>query len=56
IKFYGDFFVQKDIAEFENFFKGYPHRRDAVEMLLQNVRVGDYLINVSAEDILNLLF
>ena len=56
IKFYGDFFVQKDIAEFENFFKGYPHRRDAVEMLLQNVRVGDYLINVSEEDILNLLF
>ncbi len=56
IKFFGDFFAQKEIDEFEAFFYGVPHKKDEIENLLKNVEVGEYMLNVTAEDILNLLF
>ena len=56
ISFWGDFFAQKDIGELENLLKGAPHRREDIVALLQNVEVGEYMLNVTSDDILNLLF
>ena len=56
VKFYGDFFTQRELSEFENLFVGCRHSREAVEALLDKVDTQDYIVNVTNNDILDLFF
>lgn len=56
VKFYGDFFAQRELSEFENLFVGCRHSREAVEALLDKVDTQDYIVNVTNNDILDLFF
>ena len=56
VKIYGDFFSQKELADFERLFIGQKYERECIGRILQSVEVGDYFRNVTAEEILVLFF
>lgn len=56
IKLYGDFFGVRDISELEESLKGVNHSRQDVLNVLDGVKLSDYLLNISAEELLNLFF
>lgn len=55
-KINGDFFAQKDLAEFEGKFIHQNYKEDVAERILASVCIEDYIYNVSNEDVLNLMF
>ncbi len=56
IKFYGDFFGQRDISELVEGLKGLNYQRDALLAALESLRVGDYFTNFTAEELVDLLY
>ncbi len=56
ICFHGDFFGQRDVSELESALQGTLYEPYAIQRLLEGVRVGDYFVNFSAEELLDLLY
>lgn len=54
--FYGDFFGQRDVIELANTLRGTLYEPSALQKVLDGVRVGDYFVNLSAEELLDLLY
>jgi len=55
IRLYGDFFGVKDISLLEDALKGIRHREEDIEGVLDNVGLGEFIVNVSKRDLLDLL-
>ena len=56
IRFFGDFFGQKNIRELEQYFIGQPFLYDSVKASLAGVVVPEYITHFSNESLLTLLF
>lgn len=56
IKFYGDFFAQKDPADFEGLFLNQKYEPENIRQILQSVEINDYFRNVTEEEMLALFF
>lgn len=56
LKFHGDFFSKKDIDIFERFFYNCKHNTESVNEVMNNHKPCDYFINITNEDIINVLF
>ncbi len=56
IKIYGDFFSKKPVTELASHFCGLHHERKALEKVLAEVCVSDYIAGMTAEDFLTILF
>src|SRR5690606_5961119 len=54
--FYGDFFGQCDVSELEATIQGTLYEPSALQQILEGVKVGDYFVNFSAEELLDLLY
>lgn len=54
IHFYGDFFANKDIKEFENKLRGQELSEDIVD-IIKNVGGDEYILGVQSEDIVSLI-
>ena len=55
VKIYGDFFSRKEIGELEQKLQGISYRQDAVAAALHNVPVGDYICNMTEEELVELI-
>ena len=55
IRIYGDFFGTKDISLLENELTGKSHNEDALNKVLQNLDLHDYMVNIRNEDLMALL-
>lgn len=55
-KLYGDFFNGKDIAILENALVGLNYSLEVLEEALKSINVGEYLRNITNENMLELLF
>lgn len=56
IKFYGDFFAHKDIAELEKALCGVPHNEESVRKVFSELKVGDYFLNISEDEVISGMF
>lgn len=56
IKFSGDFFNKADVAEFEQMLTGMPHDHVQISHFLKNVKIDDYFVKATPEDLLTVLF
>ena len=56
IRFFGDFFGQRDVSELEAALQGTLYEPSAMKTALGEVAVGDYIVNFSREELLNLLY
>lgn len=56
IRFFGDFFGQRDVSELEAALQGTLYEPSAMKAALGEVAVGDYFVNFSREELLNLLY
>ena len=56
IKFYGDFFSQKDPAEFESHFLQQKYDTESIRKILETVGISDYFRNVTVEEMMALFF
>jgi lipoate-protein ligase A len=56
IKFYGDFFAQKDPAGFEGLFLQQKYEPENIRRILESVEINDYFRNVTEEEMLALFF
>ena len=56
IKFYGDFFAQKELADFEQIFLHQKYESENIRRLLQSVEINDYFRNVTVGEMLELFF
>lgn len=56
VKFYGDFFGKRDVAEVERLLKGVRHSEEAIREALMSVNTADYFANISVDELLSLFF
>lgn len=56
VKFYGDFFGQHDISILENLLEGVEYRPEAIRERLRDVHVGNYFVNFTLDELINLLY
>ena len=56
IKFYGDFFAQKDPSDFEGLFLNQKYEPENIRHILQSVEINDYFRNVTVEEMMELFF
>lgn len=56
VKFYGDFFGQRDVAELENRLAGCRYSAEALSDCLEDVNINDYFINYSLSELVCLLY
>lgn len=56
LKFFGDFFGQRDVAELVSALKGVSYQPEAILVALESLRIGDYFINYSAQELVSLLY
>ena len=56
VRFYGDFFNIEDIAGLERFLVGVPHNETSIRKNLEQVNISDYLINVTIDEVVKVLF
>lgn len=56
VKFYGDFFGKRDVAEVERLLKGVRHSEEAIREALMGVNTADYFANISVDELLSLFF
>ncbi len=54
--FHGDFFGQRDVSELESALQGSLYEPAAIQKVLSGVKVGDYFVNFSIEELLDLLY
>lgn len=55
-KIFGDFFALRDISDLENVLLNKPHEKEQIRSILQEFKVENYLLNITAEDLLNVIF
>lgn len=55
IKIYGDYFGKKDISEIENALCGTAYKPDTVKARLQQFNIEDYMCNVKADELCELI-
>lgn len=56
IKIFGDFFSKADIAEFERLFIGVSYREKEIRDVLKSVTLGEYLCNVTEDELIQIFF
>lgn len=56
VKFYGDFFGQRDVAELEEKLIGCCYEPEALRVCLADVETGHYFVNLSLDDLIGLLY
>ncbi|MDD3521192.1 MAG: lipoate--protein ligase [Actinomycetota bacterium] len=56
IKFYGDFFGKRDIAELEKKITGIKHDKKHIEDVLKNTDLDSYFAGITSDELLGLLF
>lgn len=56
VRIYGDFFALKDVKELEQKLLHLPHERKSLYEFLQDLQVETYLLNISAEEFLEVMF
>ena len=56
IKFYGDFFSQKEPSDFESLFQNQKYEPENIRHILQSVEINDYFRNVTVEEMMELFF
>ncbi len=56
ICFYGDFFGQRDVSELQAALQGTLYEPSAIKKVLEGIAVGDYFVNLSREELLDLLY
>lgn len=56
VRIYGDFFALKDVKELEQKLLHLPHERKFLYEFLQDLQVETYLLNISAEEFLEVMF
>ena len=56
VKFYGDFFGQRDVAELEQALAGCRYEPSAILERLSNLEVNDYFVNLTTAGLLDLLY
>ena len=54
-KFYGDFFVKKDIETLEGLLTGAPYRKDALLEILKSIEISDYFDNLNHDELTSFL-
>ena len=56
IKFYGDFFSQKEPSDFERLFLQQKYEPESIRRILQSVEINDFFRNVTVEEMMELFF
>ena len=56
IKFYGDFFSQKEPSDFEALFLNQKYEPENIRHILQSVEINEYFRNVTVEEMMELFF
>lgn len=56
IKFYGDFFSQKEPSDFEKLFLYQKYEPESIRRILQSVEINDFFRNVTVEEMMELFF
>ena len=56
IKFYGDFFSQKEPSDFERLFLQQKYEPESIRRILQSVEINDFFRNVTVEEMMGLFF
>ena len=56
IRFFGDFFGQRDVSELEQTLAGTLYQPSALREALEEIAVGDYFVNFSRQELLDLLY
>lgn len=56
LRIYGDFFSKKELDEFEKMFIGQAYDESTIALLLSRIPLDEYLCQVTAADIIELLF
>lgn len=56
IRFFGDFFGRRDVAELENALKGADYKLESIRQALEGMNIGDYFVNLQIEELLALLY
>jgi len=55
VRLFGDFFHTGDIAELELLFAGTPHNETHIRHKLEQINITDYLVNITADELLQVL-
>lgn len=55
IKFYGDFFGVKDVAELVQLLKGVRYTHEDVKKVLETINVGEYFLGVTLDEIVDII-
>jgi len=56
VKFYGDFFGQRDVSELEAALAGCRYAPSALQERLEGVNISHYFVSMPLQDLLNLLY
>ncbi len=56
IRIFGDFFSMEEVEELERLLKGTVYNEDEMKKTLEKVDLGKYLVNISEDEFLSLLF
>jgi lipoate-protein ligase A len=55
VRIFGDFFHINEIAELEQLLAGTPHNGPSIRLKLEQIRISDYLVNITNDELLNVL-
>ncbi|MEA4811860.1 MAG: lipoate--protein ligase [Anaerolineaceae bacterium] len=56
IRFFGDFFGQREIAELEDALRGTKYQPEQMRRALGNLKITDYFVNFSLDELVSLLY
>ena len=56
IKIFGDFFSKKPISELEQRLEGVHHEAEAIESVLRDVNITDYIQGITTKEFISILF
>ncbi|WP_434654291.1 lipoate--protein ligase [Thermoanaerobacterium thermosaccharolyticum] len=56
MKIYGDFFGKKDVKDIEEILKGVRHSEIDIKKALSGIDIGEYLSNITLENLLDVIF
>ena len=56
LKFYGDFFGQRDVAELEQKLLGCRYEPEALRACMNSVEIGNYFVNFGLDELISLLY
>ncbi|MDR2040507.1 MAG: lipoate--protein ligase [Bacteroidales bacterium] len=56
IRIFGDFFNIREISELETMLTGVPHHEENIRKMLKSVNLSDYLVNISENELISVMF